>query len=73
MSSFLSSFKYELFDCHTKQPAISVIGIMSLEPGGVARTDSPASSDGSLTRLRLRANDDGLWSSLRLNREITKN
>ncbi|KAE8556259.1 hypothetical protein EYB25_000960 [Talaromyces marneffei] len=31
---------------------------MSLDPGGFPRTDSPASSDSSLTRSRFRTNDD---------------
>ncbi|OKL55763.1 Protein dopey [Talaromyces atroroseus] len=31
---------------------------MSLDPGGFPRTDTPASSDSSLARSRLRANDD---------------
>ncbi|EED23528.1 cellular morphogenesis regulator DopA [Talaromyces stipitatus ATCC 10500] len=31
---------------------------MSLDPGGFPRTDSPASSDSSLTRFRLRTSDD---------------
>ncbi|GAM34084.1 Dop1 homolog [Talaromyces pinophilus] len=31
---------------------------MSLDPGGFPRTDSPASSDSSLTRSKLRTNDD---------------
>lgn len=35
---------------------------MSLDPGGFPRTDSPASSDSSFTRSRLRTNDDGLFS-----------